>query len=75
MINNNGDGSQFFAVSDDPNAFVDSNSRVVTDVLGNRTAVLYGGSGGVETNTQLGQPVDVMNPFLTLNYLIYTGVQ
>jgi microcystin-dependent protein len=75
MINNNGDGSQFYALSDDPAAFVDANSRVVTDVLGNRTAVLYGGSGGVETNTQLGQPVDVMNPFLTLNYLIYTGVQ
>jgi microcystin-dependent protein len=73
MINNNGDGSQFYAISDDPASFVDSKSRVVTDVLGNRSAVLYGGSGGVQTNTQLGQPVDVMNPFLTLNYLIYTG--
>jgi microcystin-dependent protein len=75
MINNNGSGSQFFAVSDDPNAILDSKSRVVTDVLGNRSAVLYGGSGGVETNTQLGQPVEVMNPFLTLNYLIYSGVE
>ena len=75
MINNNGDGSQFYALSDDPTAFVDSKSRVVSDVLGNRSAVLYGGSGGVETNTQLGQPVDVMNPFLTLNYLIYTGAE
>lgn len=73
MINNNGEGSQFYALSDDPTAFVDSKSRIVSDVLGNRSAVLYGGSGGVETNTQLGQPIDAMNPFLTLNYLIYTG--
>jgi microcystin-dependent protein len=75
MINNGGDGSQFYALSDDPTAFVDSKSRVVSDVLGNRSAVLYGGSGGVETNAQLGQPIDAMNPFLTLNYLIYTGAQ
>lgn len=75
MINNNGNGSQFYALSDDPSAFVDSKSRVVTDILGNRSAVLYGGSGGIETNIQLGQPIDAMNPFLTLNYLIYTGAQ
>ena len=75
MVNNNGEGSQFYALSDDPTAFVDSKSRVVSDVLGNRSAVLYGGSGGVETNAQLGQPIDAMNPFLTLNYLIYTGAE
>lgn len=75
MINNNGNGSQFYALSDDPTAFVDSKSRVVSDVLGNRSAVLYAGSGGVETNAQLGQPIDAMNPFLTLNYLIYTGAE
>jgi microcystin-dependent protein len=30
-------------------------------------------SGGVLTSTALGQPVDVMNPYLTINYIIYTG--
>ena len=30
-------------------------------------------SGGILTNTSLGTPLDVMNPYLVLNYIIYTG--
>lgn len=30
-------------------------------------------SGGVLTEDSLGEPLDVMNPFLTVNYIIYTG--
>jgi len=73
MVNNNGDGSQFYAFSDDANAVQDSKTRLVTDLVGNDTGALYEGTGGVDTNTSLGQPVDIMNPFLTLNYLIYAG--
>lgn len=75
LINDDGDGSQFYAISDDPTATVDDKTRVVSDIIGNGTGTLYAGSGGVETNTNLGQPVDIMNPFLTMNYLIYTGVE
>lgn len=75
LINDDGAGSQFYAISDDPTATVDDKTRVVSDIIGNGTGTLYAGSGGVETNTNLGQPVDIMNPFLTMNYLIYTGVE
>lgn len=75
LINDDGAGSQFYAISDDPTATVDDKTRVVSDITGNGTGTLYAGSGGVETNTNLGQPVDIMNPFLTMNYLIYTGVE
>jgi len=30
-------------------------------------------SGGVLTSQTLGQPIDTMNPYLTINYIIYTG--
>lgn len=30
-------------------------------------------SGGILTNDALQQPINIMNPFLTLNYIIYTG--
>jgi len=30
-------------------------------------------SGGVKTNDALGDPLSVMNPFLAINYIIYTG--
>ena len=75
LINDDGNGSQFYTISDDPTATVDDKTRLVSDVIGNGTGALYAGSGGVSTNTNLGQPVDIMNPFLTMNYLIYTGVE
>lgn len=30
-------------------------------------------SGGILTTTDLGEPLDVMNPYLVVNYIIYTG--
>lgn len=30
-------------------------------------------SGGVKTTNNLGDPLDVMNPYLAVNYIIYTG--
>ena len=34
---------------------------------------LLSNSGGVSTTSSLGQPVDITNPFLTMNYIIFTG--
>jgi microcystin-dependent protein/cytoskeletal protein CcmA (bactofilin family) len=31
-------------------------------------------SGGIDTTGSLGQPIDVTNPFTTINYIIFTGV-
>ncbi len=33
----------------------------------------FASSGGVLTTTSLGAPIDVMNPYLVVNYIIYTG--
>ena len=30
-------------------------------------------SGGIKTDATLGTPLDVMNPYLVVNYIIYTG--
>ena len=30
-------------------------------------------SGGIKTTGSLGQPIDIMNPFNTINYIIFTG--
>ena len=30
-------------------------------------------SGGIKTEATLGAPLNVMNPFLAVNYIIYTG--
>jgi microcystin-dependent protein len=73
MINDGGNGSQFYAFSDDPNVVTDNKTTIVADLVGNASGALYEGTGGVDTNTTLGQPIDIMNPFLTLNYLIYAG--
>lgn len=66
-------GEQFYGITDNPTPALDAQTRLVTDLIGNATGGLYERSGGIATNTQLGQPIDVMNPFLTLNYIIYAG--
>lgn len=75
LINDDGEGSQFYVISDDPTAVTDNKTTVKADLIGNGTGVVYEGTGGVSTSTNLGLPVDIMNPFLTINYLIYTGVE
>ena len=73
MVNDDGEGSQFYAFSDTDNVAVDNKTTIVADLVGNGSGALYEGSGGIDTNTNLGQAIDIMNPFLTLNYLIYAG--
>lgn len=73
MVNNDGEGSQFYAFSDDSNVTTDDKTRVVADLVGNGSGALYEGTGGIDTNDNLGQAIDIMNPFLTLNFLIYAG--
>ena len=66
-------GDQFYALRDiagtpnDPDAIVYD----APTGLGNGQALPK--SGGVLTNTNVGVPLDVMNPTVTVNYIIYTG--
>jgi microcystin-dependent protein len=68
---------QYYAVGL-PNAEYDD-SDGVTPARGmpnSSTGNALSNSGGVLTppNTSLGQPFSVMNPYLTINYIIFTGV-
>ena len=77
MINDRdgGEGSQFYAFSDTSNVANLGTSGTIekSDLVGTGTGALYAGTGGVLTQSTLGQPIDMLNPFLTLNYLIYAG--
>jgi microcystin-dependent protein len=69
----NSAGEQFYTISDSATPNLDGESETRADLIGNATGYLSKTSGGIDTNTSLGQPLDVMNPFLTVNYIIYAG--
>jgi len=66
-------GDQFYAIRDvagvprDPEAI----QYDAPQSLGNGQALPK--SGGIISDAELGQPLDVMNPTLTMNYIIFTG--
>lgn len=77
MINDRNDpsGSQFYGVSTTPSVenLNRAHTLAVDDLVGTGSGALYAGTGGILSDASTGQPVDVLNPFLTLNYLIYAG--
>ena len=66
-------GTQFYGVRVGAGEPVDDNaiSLPIEPGLGGTQGIAS--SGGVKTDTSLGTPIDVMNPFLAVNYIIYTG--
>ena len=75
-----GEESQFYAISQkaqDP----DNPGQLLTDPDGIPISIEAGASGyqgktttgGIETGGALGSPLNVMNPYLALNYIIYAG--
>jgi len=68
-------GTQFYAVTDDTTG---SGAITDDDAVG-RTAQLIPGfsrlltSAGTVDSTQVDVPLNVMNPYLTINYIIFTG--
>jgi hypothetical protein len=38
------------------------------------TAQIIPNTGNINTTSTVGQPIDIVNPFLTINYIIYAGV-
>lgn len=63
-------GDQFYAVADGSPSDPSAVSYEETSTAGGQAIST---SGGVLNGGQ-GDPLDVMNPFLSLNYIIYTGV-
>lgn len=70
-------GNQFYAVSGSETDPADSN--VVDNIPGGINFTAQGGlflnnSGGVTSGSSLNQPIDITNPYQTINYIIFTGI-
>tara|TARA_B110000503_G_scaffold102750_1_gene153468 strand:- start:1397 stop:3472 length:2076 start_codon:yes stop_codon:yes gene_type:complete len=66
-------GTQFYGIRIGAGEPVDDNaiSLPIEPGLGGTQGIAS--SGGIKTEATLGAPLDVMNPFLAVNYIIYTG--
>jgi microcystin-dependent protein len=70
-----GKGDQYYAIRNSPDPITDVDAVPHTgngpDAAG--TGQYLTNSGGVQTTGSLGIPVNIMNPYLTINYIIFTG--
>ena len=66
-------GGQYYAYRNVAGTPGDTNAVSGNGPTGANTGQYLSTSGGVKTSGSLGQPMDVMNPFLTINYIIFTG--
>ena len=66
-------GTQFYGVRVGAGVPVDDNAIELPIEPGLGGTQGIASSGGVKTDATLGAPLNVMNPFLAVNYIIYTG--
>ena len=66
-------GTQFYGIRVGAGEPVDENAITLPIEPGLGGTQGIAASGGVKTDATLGTPLDVMNPFLAVNYIIYTG--
>lgn len=66
-------GQQYYAFRDDTAIPLDSGSFLGRGPSTANAGQYLPSSGGVKTSGNLGEPISVMNPFLTLNYIIRSG--
>lgn len=67
-------GDQYYVIRDIQGAPQDVDAIRYDAPTGNQAGQALPSSGGIKTSSALGEPIDVMNPYLALNYIIYTGV-
>jgi microcystin-dependent protein len=65
-------GGQYFAINNNTQAPSDQDSELLS-ISGNNSVQALPHSGGVKSST-VAQPVSIANPYLTINYIIYSGV-
>jgi microcystin-dependent protein len=66
-------GTQFYGIRVGGGEPVDDNAiSLPVNAVGGGTQGIAS-SGGIKTDATLGAPLNVMNPFLAVNYIIYTG--
>ena len=66
-------GTQFYGIRVGAGAPVDDNAIELPIEPGLGGTQGIASSGGIKTEATLGAPLNVMNPFLAVNYIIYTG--
>ena len=66
-------GTQFYGVRIGAGEPVDNNAITLPIEPGLGGTQGIASSGGVKTDAALGTPLNVMNPYLAVNYIIYTG--
>jgi microcystin-dependent protein/cytoskeletal protein CcmA (bactofilin family) len=66
-------GDQYYAIRDVAGTPRDEEAIQYDAPTGLGNGQALPNSGGVISSTDLGQPLNVMNPSMTLNYIIYTG--
>ena len=68
-------GTQYYATRDVQGTPVDGDATVADAPQGSNAGQKFPFSGGVVSNTAVGQDFNVMNPYLAMNYLIYAGAK
>ena len=66
-------GTQFYGIRIGAGEPVDDNAITLPIEPGLGGTQGIASSGGIATDATLGNPLNVMNPFLAVNYIIYTG--
>jgi microcystin-dependent protein len=66
-------GAQYYIIRDISGEPADDDAIQYDAPTGTLAGQALPSSGGVKTVGSLGVPLDVMNPYLALNYIIYTG--
>jgi microcystin-dependent protein len=66
-------GSQYYGIRVGAGTPLDSEAITLPIEPGGGGTQGFPSSGGIKTTSALGQPIDVMNPYLAVNYIIYTG--
>jgi microcystin-dependent protein len=66
-------GSQYYATNPQQNYPNDTGS-IRTNTIGSNPGQALPNTGNINTLNDIGQSIGIMNPYLTINYIIYSGV-
>tara|TARA_B100000925_G_scaffold257099_1_gene211315 strand:- start:20510 stop:22564 length:2055 start_codon:yes stop_codon:yes gene_type:complete len=66
-------GDQYYTLRDITGTPNDPQGLVYDAPTGTQAGQAYPTSGGILTNQAVGQPMNVMNPYMAINYIIYAG--
>lgn len=66
-------GDQYYAIRDVSGTPTDNDAIIYDAPTGTGAGQAYPSSGGVLSDDALGESIKVMNPFMTLNFIIYWG--